>query len=624
MYLLIQSSKFDKTMKKILTFVIVLASSIAFSQNNASYWQQHVDYTMDVDVNVENYQYKGTQTLVYTNNSPDELQQVFYHLYYNAFQPGSEMDERLKSIVDPDSRMITNIGTSDNPIWESRIAKLKPNEIGYLNVLLLKQNGKPVKFFTEGTVMNVALNKSIQPGEKVTFEMTFEGQLPVHIRRAGRNNRDGVALSMAQWYPKMAEYDFEGWHANPYIGREFYGVWGNFDVTIHIDRNYTIGGTGYLQNPQEIGHGYEDPSKKLNIMKGEKLSWHFVAPNVHDFAWAADPKYVHDIRKTANGTDLHFFYKKIPKYKKAWKEVQQYTEKALNYFNEQIGPYPYKQYSVIQGGDGGMEYAMCTFIARGETPKSVRGTVFHELAHSWFHQLLANNESKHSWMDEGFASYFSGLVSNEIFNEGINKPLAGNYDLYYYAVENGLNEPLTTHADRFDTNTAFVIGSYTKGRMFISQLNYIIGEKNVQKTIKKYFNDFKFKHPTPNDLKRTAEKVSGLQLDWYLNEWIETTHTIDYAIAKVKDNSITLVRVGQMPMPLDITVTYIDGTTEDFNIPLRMMRGSKPTTAIVLENWPWANPSYTFNTTKIVQSVAIDPLEFMADIDKSNNYFMRK
>ena len=611
-------------MKKLLTFIIVISSSIALSQNNTSYWQQHVGYTMDVDVNAENYRYKGTQTLVYTNNSPDVLQQVFYHLYYNAFQPGSEMDERLKSVVDPDPRMTTNIGTKDNPIWESRIAKLKPNEIGYLKVLSLKQNGKPVKFSIEGTVMKVTLSKPIFQGEKMTFEMTFEGQLPVHIRRAGRNNRDGVALSMAQWYPKMAEYDFEGWHADPYIGREFYGVWGNFDVTIHIDRNYTIGSTGYLQNPQEIGHGYEDKNKKLNIKKGEKLSWHFIAPNVHDFTWAADPKYAHDIRKTANGIDLHFFYKNSYKYKKAWKEVQQYTEKALNYFNEEIGLYPYKQYSVIQGGDGGMEYAMCTLIAGGETLKSLKGTVFHELAHSWFQQVLANNESKHSWMDEGFASYYSSLVSNEIINNGINKPLAGNYDIYYYAVENGLNEPLTTQADRFDTNTAFVIGSYTKGRMFLSQLNYIIGEKNVQKTIKKYFNDFKFKHPTPNDLKRTAEKVSGLQLDWYLNEWIETTHTIDYAIAKVKDNSITLVRVGQMPMPLDVTVTYTDGTKEDFNIPLRMMRGSKPTTATVLKNWPWTNPTYTFNTTKTIQSVSIDPLEFMADIDKTNNYFIKK
>jgi len=611
-------------MKKILTLVFVITSSLVFTQNNTSYWQQHVDYTMDVDFDVKNYQYKGTQKLVYTNNSPDVLQQVFYHLYYNAFQPGSEMDNRLQTVIDPDSRMTINIGTEDNPKMESRIAKLRPSEIGYLNVLSLKQNRKSVQYFTEGTVMKVVLNNPIQPGEKVTFEMTFEGQLPVHIRRAGRNNRDGVALSMAQWYPKMAAYDFQGWHANSYIAREFYGVWGNFDVTIHIDRNYTIGGTGYLQNPHEIGHGYAAQEKPRNIKKEEKLTWHFIAPKVHDFTWAADPNYAHDIRKTASGIDLHFFYKKNSKYKKSWKEVQQYTEKALNYFNEQIGPYPYKQYSVIQGGDGGMEYGMCTLIAGGSSLKSLRGTVFHELAHSWFHQVLANNESKHSWMDEGFASYFSGLVSNYILSDGINKPLAGNYDVYFYAVQNGLNEPLTTQADRFDTNTAFVIGSYTKGKMLLNQLNYIIGEKNTQKTIKKYYNDFKFKHPTPNDFKRTAEKVSGIQLEWYLNEWIETTHTIDYAIAKVEDQTITLARVGQMPMPIDVTVTYTDGTSEDFNIPLRMMRGSKPTSATVLKSWPWADPSYTFKTDKSIQTISLDPLEFMADIDRSNNFYIKE
>ena len=136
--------------------------------------------------------------------------------------------------------------------------------------------------------------------------MEFEGQVPVHIRRAGRNNSDGVALSMAQWYPKLAEYDVEGWHANAYIGREFHGVWGDFDVTIHIDKDYTIGGTGYLQNPQEVGHGYENPDKKLKLPKGDKLSWHFNAPNVHDFTWAADPEYIHEKVIGENDVELHF------------------------------------------------------------------------------------------------------------------------------------------------------------------------------------------------------------------------------------------------------------------------------------------------------------------------------
>ncbi len=608
-------------MKIFFAILLTIISTTAFAQYNTSYWQQQADYKMDVDVDAENYQYKGTQELVYTNNSPDVLNMVFYHLYFNAFQPNSEMDARLQTVPDPDKRMVKNIGTKENPIYESRIAKLSPNEIGFLKVLSLKQNGKEVTYSKDGTVLKVDLNEGIQPGEKVKFEMTFEGQIPVHIRRAGRNSVDGVALSMAQWYPKMAEYDFEGWHADSYIAREFHGVWANFDVTLHLDKTYTVGGTGYLQNPQEVGHGYEDKTKPLNLPKGKKLKWHFVAPNVHDFTWAADPNYVHDILKTAGGTELHFFYKNDKKYVKAWKEVQPLTEKALQYFNENIGEYPWKQYSVIQGGDGGMEYAMCTLVEGGESLNDIVGTVFHEFAHTWFQQILATNESKHSWMDEGFTSYISTMASSLILEDGDGKPNANGYRGYFYAVKNNIEEPLTTHADRFNANAAFSIGSYTKGSMFLTQLNYIIGEENVQKTIKKYFEDFKFKHPTPNDIKRTAEKVSGIQLDWFLNEWTQTTHTIDYAVAKVEGKNVTLARIGQMPMPVDVAVTYVDGSTENFYIPLSMMRGDKPTDATVIKNWSWANPIYAFPASKEVKSVEVDPSQFMADIDRENNVF---
>lgn len=609
-------------MKKLQFLLLFIYAFSVSSQNNTSYWQQHVNYKMAIDFDVKTFQYKGTQQLEYTNNSPDELDKVFYHLYYNAFQPGSEMDARLQAVPDPDDRMVTNTGTKLNPRYESRISKLNPNEIGYLKVISLKENGELVKFSAEGTILEVYLNKTIKPGETVVFDMVFEGQLPVHIRRAGRNNEDNVAISMAQWYPKMAEYDFEGWHANPYIAREFHGVWGNFDVTINIDKAYTVGGTGYLQNPQEIGHGYEDPSKELQIKKGNKLSWHFIAPMVHDFSWAADPNYTHDILKTTSGTELHFLYKNDEKYAKAWKEVQPYTEKALHYFNENIGEYPYKQYSVIQAGDGGMEYAMCTFITGGETLGSIRGLIYHEFAHSWFQHILATNESKHSWMDEGFTTYISTLASFKVM-KGLDENVIdeNSYASYFYSVKNELDEPLTTHADRFNTNAAFSIGSYTKGSMFLSQLKYIIGEENLKKTIKKYYSDFKFKHPTPNDFKRVAEKVSGIQLDWYLNEWIETNHTIDYAIAKVNAKTIILARVGQMPMPIDLEVTYTDGTKEEFYIPLRMMLGKKPTNATILKDWAWAYPTYTFSVLKEIKSIEIDPSFLMADVERTNNIF---
>jgi len=390
------------------------------NSQNDGYWQQHVDYTMNVDMNVETYQYTGTQHLVYTNNSPDTLNRVYYHLFYNAFQPGSEMDIHSLTIADPDPRV------------GERISKLEPKDMGYLKVQSLKQNGVNLNYETVGTVLEVDLAKPILPGESVKFDMVFDGQVPLQIRRAGKNNKEGVALSMAQWYPKLAEYDFEGWHADPYIAREFHGVWGNFDVKITIDKNYTIGGTGYLQNPNEIGHGYT--SEKVKNPKGDKLTWHFIAPNVHDFTWAADPNYTHDTMQVPNGPLLHFFYKNTMSIENLenWKNVQEKTVELMQYYSTHVGPYPYKQYSVIQGGDGGMEYGMCTLIVGEGSFRGLFGVIAHEMAHTWFQFLLASNESKHEWMDEGFTSYISDLAENDILKKNLENPTKGAYQAYIY------------------------------------------------------------------------------------------------------------------------------------------------------------------------------------------------
>jgi len=599
------------------TFLTILLSTNA--QKKSTYWQQHVDYTMEIDMDVETYQYDGKQKLIYTNNSPNTLDKVFYHLYFNAFQPGSAMDMRLQNIADPDGRMTKNIGTKRNPEIVSRIASLKPNEIGYQKIISLKQNGKPVKFEVIGTILKVTLNTPIEAGKKATFDMMFKAQVPVQIRRSGRNSKEGVALSMAQWYPKMVEYDFEGWHASFYIAREFHGVWGDFDVTINIDKNYTIGGTGYLQNPQEIGHGYEDSSKPLKQQKGEKLSWHFKAPNVHDFTWAADPEYYHDKIVAENNVTLHFLYKKDTATVKNWKALQPITAKILSYFNKHIGQYPYKQYSVIQGGDGGMEYAMCTLITGGRRLSGLVGVTAHEFAHTWFQFLLATNETKHEWMDEGFTSYISGRALNEILNRDSKNPSKGAYKSYFKLVDSGKEESQSIYADRYSNNRGYGTSAYSKGNIFLAQLGYVIGEENLNKTILKYFKDFKFKHPTPNDIMRTAEKVSGIQLEWYLNEWTKSTRTIDYGVRVIVNKNITLEKIGKMPMPIDVTVEYVDGSIEEFYIPLRMMLGEKPTDATVLGSWSWTSPTYTFKASKEIKSVEIDKSQLMADIDRSNN-----
>jgi len=608
-----------------LKFIFVLLACVMGlnAQTNHSYWQQHADYKMEVFIDVVNYRYTGTQRLVYTNNSPDELSRVYFHMYFNAFQPGSEMDIRLQNVKDPDGRMSVN--------GQSRIANLTPEEIGYLRASSLKQDGENVSFSLEGTVLEVLLAKPIPSGGKSTFDMEFEGQVPLQIRRSGRNNSEGVALSMSQWYPKLAEYDFEGWHADPYIGREFHGVWGDFDVKLTLDKNYIVGGSGYLQNPQEIGHGYEAPGSKIKKPKGKTLTWHFKAPMVHDFMWAADPEYIHDSLKMENGPTLHFFYKNNPEILENWEKLQPKTAEAMAFFNENIGPYPYDQYSVIQGGDGGMEYAMSTLITGERKFESLVGVMVHELAHSWFQHVLATNELKHAWMDEGFTQFISSLCMNEVMNQQKDNPFESTYNSYISLAQSGKEQPQTTHADRYNLNAAYGISAYNKGSVFLSQLGYVIGQDKLMESLRLYYASFKFKHPIPNDIKRIAEKVSGIELGWYLIDWTETTNTIDYGIKEVKAEGnktrIVLERIGLMPMPIDLLLVYEDGTRETFYTPLRIMRGEKdnPYSNIertILEDWPWAYPTFEFIIDKPISSVkavVIDPSQLMADINLENN-----
>ena len=621
-------------MKKILLLTVLTLSFGSLVAQNKGYWQQHVDYKMDVTMDVKNYQYKGNQELVYTNNSQDTLKKVYYHLFNNAFQPGSEMDIRVQTIKDPDARMVNKTKVDSKGVKESRIKKLKPNEIGYLKISNFKQDGAVASTKTVGTILEVTLAKPILPNSKTTFSLDFDGQVPIQIRRSGRNNAEGVALSMSQWYPKMAEFDFEGWHADPYIGREFHGVWGNFDVNITIDKEYVLGGTGYLQNKNEIGYGYQDSGVVVTIPKKTKtLTWHFNAPMVHDFTWAADKDYIHDVVKGPNNVDLHFLYKNNPKYIQNWKNLQPKTVELMNIYNTIVGDYPYKQYSVIQGGDGGMEYAMCTLILGQGTFEGLLGVTAHEMAHSWFQHVLASNESKHGWMDEGFTSFIEDYALNQINDKKVENPFAGAYKSYYSMVNSGKELPQATHADRFDENRVYSIASYSKGEIFLAQLIYLIGKDNLMKTLKKYYSDFKFTHPTPNDIKRSAERVSGANLDWYLTDWTKTTNTIDYGIKAVTENgdktTISLERIGRMPMPIDLLVEYTDGTMESFYIPLRMMNFEKenPTPAIkrtVLADWAWAFPTTEFTIEKpksLIKKITIDPSGLMADVKQENNVY---
>lgn len=591
--------------------------------NASAYWQQRVNYEMSVTFEVKNHQFNGTQRLTYFNNSPDTLKRVFYHLYFNAFQPNSMMDVRSRTLADPDKRV------------GSRIAALDSSQIGFESVSKLTQDGINLTYTLSETVLEVVLDQPILPGASTVFEMEFNGQVPLQIRRSGRESYEGIAYSMAQWYPKMAEYDELGWHTSPYVAREFYAPWGDFDVKIEINSAYVLAGTGVLQNPNEMGFGYEKPGTKVKRKK-KTATWHFKAENVHDFVWVADPDYKQTTIQVPDGPLLRFFYQPGEN-TQLWEELPSYCVKAFQYMNSTYGKYAWSEYSFIQGGDGGMEYPMATLIANDRAGRSTRslnslvGVAVHELIHSWFQGMLATNESYFAWMDEGFTSFAEDNTLAYIMNTSGN-PHAASYKSYFRWVATGEEEPMTTHSDYFSSNMAYSRGSYTKGAIALKQLSYVMGQEVFMSGMKAYFNKWKMKHPDMNDFIKVMEDQSGLDLKWYFNYWVGTTKTIDYGINSVVGQDaatqVELERIQEMPMPIDLLVTLNDGTQIQYYIPLGIMRGEKANETdlerVILKDWNWTHPTYTFTLDKPldqIKSIEIDPSMRMADIERSNNIY---
>jgi hypothetical protein len=616
-------------MKKILLFgfVFLLLTNATSLLAQPDRWQQRIKYTINVNMDVVTNKMNGTEKIVYTNNSPDTLNKIFFHTYWNAFQPGSSMDIRSRELgqiqIRPASKM------SDGLDWDARvkdrISKLTPSEIGYQNVKYVKINGVAQVLKEHETILEVVLAKPLLPKSSVQMEVSFEAQVPLQVRRSGRDNKEGIRYSMSQWYPKVAEYDYQGWHANQYIAREFYGVWGDFDVNITIDKNYFVAAGGDLQNPQEMGMGYETPGSKLINTSGDTKTWKWQAYNVHDFMWAADPTYKMITRKPSGGGPvIRVVYKAVDSLENNWQKMADVVNNAYPIIAKTFGVYPYKTYTFIQGGDGGMEYPMGTLLKSASV-----GTAIHEWMHTWYQMLMGSNESLYPWMDEGFTDYASTRVLAEL-NGTKGFPYDGSYRSYISLTKSPFDEPASTHSDHYNTNLSYSTSSYSKGAVFMSQLGYVIGDSVRDRVLIDYYNAWRFKHPNPNDFIRVAEKRSGLELDWYKEYWINSTKTIDYAVGDINlvndKTNITIKRVGKMPMPIDVLVTYKDGSQEMHYVPLNLQFGEKPvegnTPRTLHAAWKWVDPVYQVAITKSIKdikSIEIDPSLRMADVNRSNN-----
>ena len=418
-------------------FMLIMAAMPILSMAQPDRWQQRIKYNINVTMDVVTNRFTGNEKLEYTNNSPDTLNRVFLHLYWNAFQPGSSMD--VRSIELGKTRLSDPGRGSDGLDWDARvkdrISKLTPEEIGYQKVSSIKINGVAQTLKMHETILEVVLSKPILPKSKVQLDVDFEAQVPLQIRRSGRDSKEGIRYSMSQWYPKMVEYDYQGWNANPYIAREFYGVWGDYDVNITIDKNYMVAAGGDLQNPDEVGFGYETPGVTVKPATGANKVWKWQAYNVHDFMWAADPTYKITPRTTKDGPLIRVIYKAVDSLEKRWQLVADSAAYAYPFIAKTFGAYPYKTYSFIQGGDGGMEYPMATLINSASL-----GAALHEWLHSWYQMMLGTNESLYPWMDEGFTQYASTRVMAEMRN---SKAFSSGaiYRGYFNLAKSGLEEP---------------------------------------------------------------------------------------------------------------------------------------------------------------------------------------
>lgn len=590
-------------------------------------WQQRIKYVMDAKLDIKTNKVTGKQTITYYNNSPDTLTRVFMHTYWNAFQPNSMMDVRSREL----GKTVLGNSRNGNPIldWDTRvkdrIVNLNSEQIGYCNVTSIKIKGEKLDTKEHETILEVLLNKPILPKSSVVFTTNFECQVPIQIRRSGRNSAENIAYSMSQWYPKMVEYDYTGWNANPYVAREFYGVWGDYDVSISIDKNFKLGGTGILQNANEIGWGYDKEGTVLKSIATPNRIWHFKAENVHDFVWAADPEYKHITKKPVDGPLLHFIYKQVDSVETNWQATAETCAKAYPFMAKTFGPYPYPSYSFIQGGDGGMEYPMATLIKNASI-----GSAIHEWCHSWYQGMLGTNESLYPWMDEGFTTYAELRTSGWLRNVDGPKAFTNAYSGYFNLVQSPFDEAAITHADHFNTNFGYSQSSYSRGAVFLEQLGYIVGQQTLDKILLNYYNQWRFKHPNPDDFIRVAEKVSGMELDWYKQYLINSTKLIDYKIDSLWQNgsetNIRLARQGKFPMPIDAVITFKDGSRETHYIPLGLMYGEKPAEDSiprkVYPEWKWTHADYIISTKrklKDVVKIEIDPSQRLADIDRKNN-----
>jgi len=573
-----------------------------------AYWQQRVDYRIAATLDTARGEIRGRETVHYTNNSPDALGYVWMHLEQNICGPGS-ITEKL------DQPPIVFLGST----FDFTCKGFR----GGVTLERVSVSGRTIRPDVFGTTMRIDLPRPLATGRAVDIDIVWRFLVPPY--GAGRMGRDGPLYEIAQWYPRLAVYDdLRGWNHEPYIGAgEFYLEYGSFDVSLTVPANYVVLATGTLHNPAAVLTPTQQrrlamarsSTQPVAVITADEagtarsrpagpgqLTWHFAADSVRDFAFAAGP----ELRWDASGYEgilIQTFYR--PKARQ-WEEANRMGREAIKYFSEQWYRYPYPQASTVEGPIQGMEYPMLTFVPNSPTREDLQWVLSHEFGHEWFPMVVGSNERLYPWMDEGFntfidltgaARYFAGTPYGDSIEV---HPL----HLYRDHALAGSEQPLMIRPvegkDLFWT-------AYQKPALMLQILRHeVLGKERFDPAFRAYIRAWAYKHPSPADFFRIMRDASGMDLDWFWRDWIYTTARLDQAVDSLGTEKIFLSNRGTMTLPLEMDLTYQDGSTERVKLPVEM--------------WNLGPRfAYPLKSGKTVTRVVLDPRQALPDVERGNN-----
>jgi hypothetical protein len=578
-------------------------------QPGHAYWQQRVDYRIDATLDTITHVIRGRESIRYTNNSPDALAYLWMFLEQNICSR-SGITEKL------DQPPLMFLGSTFD-------FSCKGFD-GGVTLEHVRIGGQELRPAIHGTTMRIDLPRPLGPGRMLDLDIAWRFTVPPY--GAGRMGRDGSLYQIAQWYPRLAVYDdVRGWNHDPYIGAgEFYLEYGSFDVNLTLPSNYTVAATGRLRNPEVVltpeqrsrlasARSATEPVPIITSVEAGKLgtpsrtaTWRFTADSVRDFAFAAGSQLRWDA-SAYRQVLVHTLYRpSAPE----WEEANRMVRDALQYFSEQWYPYPYSHITSVEGPIEGMEYPMLTFDPRAPSREERQWVLAHELGHQWMPMIVGSNERLYPWMDEGFntfidlagaARYFAGTAYGDSIEV---HPL----HLYQDHAIPGQEQPLITRP--VEVKDLFWTG-YQKPALMMQTLRYeVMGKERFDAAFRAYLRAWAYKHPTPADFFRLMRDASGMDLDWYWRDWVFTTARLDQAvdsIGRTRDGEkVFLSNRGSMMLPLEMDLTFRDGSKERVRLPVEMWnQGSKF--------------AYRLRSAREVSRVVIDPRRVLPDIDRANN-----